>query len=955
MSSRLQVLLVEDNPGDARLIRAMLTEDHNSSSFEITWADRLSKALEALNTNPPEAVLLDLSLPDSQGLSTVATVVKNAPDAPIVILTGNEDEALATRALQDGAQDYLPKSQLTGALLERTIRYSIDRKLAEQSLRDSEEHYRLLFENNPLPLLVYDLKTLQLLAVNDAAIELYGYSSEEFLQMHIHDLQPVDELPPLQDILWHTLKPDNGSGPWKQHKKDGSLINVEISSHDLIFDGKKACLVLINDITERLRAEMAEDEQRALAEALRDTASALNSTLDLDELLGRILDNVVRVVPHDAANIGLLEGGLVRIVRNQGYSGYELLKPTEIEMVRADDVPSYRQMLSTGQTALVPDVRTEPSWAKKQDTKWICSYVGAPISIRGKIIGFINLNSASAGFFTPLHARHLQAFADQAGSALENAHLLEETRQRVKELEAVNKISTALRVSQTLDEMIPQFLDETISALQGVGGSFWFYEPANEEIRMVYQHGWDGIEFRSVRYTDETILGKVIESGNVYISKDFKSDSPLPSHIREQIPANWSAVCIPIRAATEIIGAMFINIESPREFSQANMHLLDTLAEIAGNAIHRTRLNEQTEQRLGRIAALHDIDIAISSSFDLDLTLNVLLSQVTTQLNVEAADVLLFDPILNVLQFSAGRGFRSKVNSHVQIRPGDGLAGKIVVERRTLAIPNLNTSDQSIKRIEMLRNEEFVAYHGVPLISKGQFRGVLEVFHRKQFKPDLDWLDFLETLAGQAAIAIDGAILLKNLQQSNLELSMAYEATIEGWSHALDLRDKETEGHTLRVTEMTLRLAQALNLSSTELLHIRRGALLHDIGKMGIPDHILLKPGKLTDEEVAIMRMHPTYAFQMLYPIQYLRPALDIPYCHHEKWDGSGYPRKLAGAQIPFAARIFAVVDVWDALRFDRPYRKGWSEEKVLEHIREETGTHFDPTVVEVFMNQVAL
>jgi PAS domain S-box-containing protein len=185
------------------------------------------------------------------------------------------------------------------------------------------------------------------------------------------------------------------------------------------------------------------------------------------------------------------------------------------------------------------------------------------------------------------------------------------------------------------------------------------------------------------------------------------------------------------------------------------------------------------------------------------------------------------------------------------------------------------------------------------------------------------------------------------------ELVLAYETTLEGWTAALDLRDEETEGHTRRVTEMTLRVARAMGFDEAELVQIRRGALLHDIGKMGIPDAILLKPGKLSEEEWQIMRRHPVYALELLSPIAYLRPALDIPYCHHEKWDGTGYPRGLQGEEIPLAARLFAVVDVWDALRSDRPYRQGWPEERVLEHIRSLSGTHFDPAAVEVFLRVV--
>jgi PAS domain S-box-containing protein/putative nucleotidyltransferase with HDIG domain len=193
--------------------------------------------------------------------------------------------------------------------------------------------------------------------------------------------------------------------------------------------------------------------------------------------------------------------------------------------------------------------------------------------------------------------------------------------------------------------------------------------------------------------------------------------------------------------------------------------------------------------------------------------------------------------------------------------------------------------------------------------------------------------------------------LFKDLQRTHLDLQSAYDTTIEGWSRALDLRDKETEGHTQRVTELTVKLARRAGMSEAELLHVKRGALLHDIGKMGVPDHILLKPDKLTDDEWALMRKHPTYAYELLKPIEYLHDALDIPFCHHEKWDGTGYPRGLKGEDIPLAARLFAVVDVWDAIRSDRPYRQGWDEDRALEFIRSVSGTHLDPRAVELFMS----
>ena len=235
-------------------------------------------------------------------------------------------------------------------------------------------------------------------------------------------------------------------------------------------------------------------------------------------------------------------------------------------------------------------------------------------------------------------------------------------------------------------------------------------------------------------------------------------------------------------------------------------------------------------------------------------------------------------------------------------------------------------SDQPAQAaLDDVSGEGFVTYHALPLISRGNVNGVIECFHRTAVEPEQEWQDFLEALAGQAAIAIENTTLFAGLQRFNIEMEVAYDATIEGWSRALDLRDKETEGHSQRVTEMAVRLASDLGVTGDALMQIRRGALLHDIGKMGVPDQILLKPGPLSESEWEIMRKHPVFAYEMLSPIEFLVPALDIPYCHHEKWDGTGYPRGLSGEDIPLAARIFAVIDVWDALRSDRPYRPGWS------------------------------
>jgi putative nucleotidyltransferase with HDIG domain/PAS domain S-box-containing protein len=532
-----------------------------------------------------------------------------------------------------------------------------------------------------------------------------------------------------------------------------------------------------------------------------------------------------------------------------------------------------------------------------------------------------------------------------------------ERKQRERELEAIANVSTALRVAQTRADMLPIILDQLLALLKVEGASLTMRDPVSDETVIELGRGAWAKATGSRFPRGEGVFGPVMATGQPYLNNDLASE---PRLAQSGLTADLRAVAgVPLIAQGQTIGALWVGRRTP--VAGQEVRLLTAIADIAANAIHRATLHEQTEQHVERLAALHAIDMAISGSLDLRVTFNIVLEHVTTQLRVDAADILLLNPYLQTLEYAVGRGFRGSGITRLSLRLGENYAGKAALERRTIAIPDLRlpsadwepgqaTVQSRKSEIENLKDEGFIAYYGVPLIAKGQVKGVLELFHRAPLSPDPEWLEFLEMLARQAAIAIDNTELFNGLQRSNAELVLSYDTTLEGWSRALELRDRETEGHTQRVTEMTLRLARALGMSDKELSHARRGALLHDIGKMGVTDAILLKPGPLTDEEWDIMRQHPQFAYEMLSPIAYLRPALDIPYCHHEKWDGTGYPRGLKGEEIPLAARIFAVVDVWDALRSDRPYRPAWPKEKALEHIRAGSGTHFDPKVVEAFL-----
>jgi response regulator RpfG family c-di-GMP phosphodiesterase len=279
---------------------------------------------------------------------------------------------------------------------------------------------------------------------------------------------------------------------------------------------------------------------------------------------------------------------------------------------------------------------------------------------------------------------------------------------------------------------------------------------------------------------------------------------------------------------------------------------------------------------------------------------------------------------------------------------GDGIAGEVIRTGATLRIPDVRKEDKYIGGNPNIRSELCIPLKiGVTTI------GVINAESNRLDAFSEDDERFLMTIAGQLSTILEKEQYLIDLRETNIELSQAYDTTLEGWAKALELRDNETEGHSKRVSNLSVQLAVEIGLGEQEIINIYRGALLHDIGKMGIPDQILRKSGKLTDDEWDIMRCHPAIALDLLAPISHLRAALDIPYCHHEHWDGNGYPRGIKGEEIPLIARIFAIVDVWDSLISDRPYSKAWPKEDARRYIQEKSGTQFDPDLVQAFLRVI--
>lgn len=530
---------------------------------------------------------------------------------------------------------------------------------------------------------------------------------------------------------------------------------------------------------------------------------------------------------------------------------------------------------------------------------------------------------------------------------------VEELHRLASRSQALVRISGRLNAQLDLDTVATAVCEEAARALGISTVSLSWYDPLQSNLF----HGsainmpQENEALIQSRLVHQDLFEKLLQKDHNIIVLDHWPDEVEPNSGSIQDLKIKKIILAKLARQSELIGTINLYLfENDRMIDADGLDFLRSLADQATQAVINARLLQDARQRLERLASLHRIDLAIANSLDVQVTMDVILEQVITQLNVDAADFLIFNPLTNTLDFAAGRGFFTEALKNTHLKLGDGYAGLAALEQRAIYLEDINNQDVDFYRRPLFLEEKFDSYYAAPLIAKDSVKGVLEIFHRSRLAPDMEWLDFLSSLAGQAAIAFESAALFDGLQRKNADLSLAYETTLEGWSHALDLRDKETEGHTQRVTQRTIWLARELGMSDEELVHTRRGALLHDIGKMGVPDDILHKPGKLTEEEWDVMRKHPTYAFELISPIEFLRPAIDIPYCHHEKWDGSGYPRGLQGEQIPFSARIFAVADVWDALTSDRPYRRAWSREDALEYIHEQSGKHFDPQVVKAFL-----
>jgi response regulator RpfG family c-di-GMP phosphodiesterase len=703
---------------------------------------------------------------------------------------------------------------------------------------------------------------------------------------------------------------------------------------------------VITDLSGLKQAQREEQERWLLSETLKDIAIDLNGTLDSAEVLRRALKNLQRLLPFDAASIMLHDHGRLKII--QGSSLAEGGSAWDGKILEVDPFtdPFFSKIAQEG-ALVVPDTRQEAHWCADPYVAWAGSHIS--LYLKNKhVTGFLNLEAAAANVFGEADVPRLRGIAGQISLALENAWLFENARRRADEMAAIVTFSSDLRRAPLRSDLLPVILDSALKLFNALGAILVFRSGARGEWIVEMGRGiWQGIGGNRLPSSD-VYTPRALESARPQLvtgtdlQKVF-TDQPGRVHLE-------TAVCLPLVTRNQPVGVMWLGLGT--SLSQDDLHPMLAIAEISASALHRASLNEKTEERLLQLTTLHAVENAVNASLDVGIIMGILLDRLTGAGGVGAADVLLLSPATRTFEISASRGFRVPPPRSLRLQMNEDLPGRALLERRPVVISSFAGYSSKWPRYRLMQTEKIQACIAVPLFSKGQVKGVLEVFFRREYSPDQEWMEFIEGLGNQLAIAIDNTLLVAELQRSNLELVQAYDVTLEGWVRTLRLRDDEPEEHTRRLMDRSVALARALRMEDADLAFLRRGVLLHDIGKLGIPDSILKNPGPLSEEDWVVMRRHPQIAYELLAPVTYLRPSLDIPYCHHERWDGSGYPRGLSGEQIPLSARLFAVVDVWEALTNDQVYRPAWPPARAAQYLRDQAGLLFDPQIVGIFLQQ---
>ncbi len=874
---------------------------------------------------------------------------------------------------------------------QSTFRDVTERKQADEMLREKEERFRATFENANVGVCIVGLDG-RLLQVNQQMCAMFGYTRDELERMTVNTIAYPEDADVSSAFIHQAIAGETDqSGFDKRYlHKDGHVIWGHVSS-SLVRDPRGEPLYFIShvqDISDRKQAEGAlRESEEKFSRLFQDapvliviTDIASGACLDVneealrvfgyqrDEIVGRALVDIGAITRADrarlldAAKTGSREDGIemtfhakdghpvVGLFRGERITiaGRECVLGAMVDITERKKAEEDLKALAIRHEALlaaIPEIVMEVDKNK--------TYIWA--NSAGKAFFGEDVLGKPADFYFEGEQETYTAVQPLFNGSEDTIYV--ESWQRRKDGQ-----------KRLLGWWCRTMKDDrgNVSGALSSARDITERRRAEEEIRNLSRFPEENPN-SVMRMTPEGVLLYANKSSRPFLENwKIGVGQPVPddcgAQIREAFAARQVKTIETVLGerifrctVAPIVDAGYVNVYA-RDITdrrRAEEAVARQTEELRQRNLELARVNELTDRRLQQLAAMRTVDMAISSSFKSELVMDILLEQLTSQLKIHAADILIFHPAMQGFRFFCGRGFYSSPASLDYLRLTESYAGRATQERRMVKVPHLDEKKDGSKIFPKIAKEGFVSYACLPLIAKGQIKGVMEICQREPLELSPEEDSFLEMMAGQAAIAIDNAEMFEHLQSSRDELQLAFNSTLAGWARALELRDRESEGETQRGADLAMRLAQTLGESDNDLTNLYRGAILHDVGMMSVPDGILLKPGPLTNEDWEIVHRHPQIAYDILSQVLFLRPALDVPHAHHERWDGSGYPLGSQGEHIPLAGRIFAVVDVWNALRSDRPYRKAWTDAKASDYIRSQAGKQFDPAVVQAFLRLI--
>ncbi len=777
--------------------------------------------------------------------------------------------------------------------------------LAEAS--ESNDLYRSIFENASVGIAIAN-KEGELLAWNQEVLDMGGYDDADLraigrVRAFYYDQSDRDVF--LMKLRNQGILDDEEV---RLKKKDGGYVTALLSLHPIKVGEHERLLAIVKNVSEQAIQKQNLEQSEKLYRSLVKTSP--------DAILVANPEGIIQLVSPTALRIF-------------GYkSEKELLGKSALMLIHEDD----HQRVKTNQPLLLSVGHLDRVLYKFVRKDGRC-FTGEFSATRVKPSnGEDNLILGS-----------IRDISDRI-------RVQETLERQLRELEILQKVSTIGANRFDEDKYLYEVVDVISESLYPDHLGFLFLDKSGHSL--IPHASYRGIReenmFKSVPL-HHSVSGRVVKSGEAALITDvlqIEDFHPSTDGIRSEL-------CVPITVGGKRIGVLNAESVQPNFFSEQDLQLLNTITDQVETTIERVRLFTAEREQRQFAEALQKTSFSITGILEYETILESILENVGSVVPHHAADIMIQDN--GATRVLLTRGYSKRAESF--LRKFEKEAGatpfieRVIKDGESVLLGDTYDEPQWV----IFEDTAWIrSYISTPLRMRGEIIGILNLSSAEPNFFDEGSLKRLKAFANQTSVAISNAKLFSELEQSHLELSQAYDTTLEGWSQALDLRDRETEGHSQRVANMAVELAQTLDIPESSLINIRRGALLHDIGKVGIPDAILHKPDTLNEEEWVEMRRHPEYAGQLLRGISFLREAAEIPCSHHEHWDGGGYPKGIAKEDIPISARLFSIVDVWDALRSDRPYRKAWSREMTLEYISKSSGSHFDPLIVDAFFETFA-